>query len=74
MARGPSGRIVVEIDPAQKREIYALLSSKGNTFKAWLQRQISNYVDQHQQHPLSGLHAGDSSARSVQEVTFTAIL
>ena len=36
MVRGASGRIVVEVDPQLKRELYAALAHRGLTLKAWL--------------------------------------
>jgi hypothetical protein len=35
MAIGASGRIVLEIDPALKQEIYAALEVQGRTLKDW---------------------------------------
>lgn len=45
MARGDSGRIVVEIDPEFKREFYAVLT----TFKDWLLTHARSYVEEHEQ-------------------------
>jgi hypothetical protein len=44
MSRGPSGRIVVELDPALKNELYVALAVDGLTFKEWLLRQVDAYV------------------------------
>ena len=44
MARGTSGRIVVEIEPALKRALYSRLASDGRTFKDWAIAQIEKYV------------------------------
>ena len=35
MARGESGRIVIEIDPELKRRLYAALAVSGLTLKDW---------------------------------------
>ena len=35
MARGESGRVVLEIDPEFKREFYAALTREGLTLKEW---------------------------------------
>jgi len=35
MARGESGRVVLEIDPEFKRELYAALTREGLTLKDW---------------------------------------
>jgi hypothetical protein len=41
---GSSGRIVVEIPPETKRELYAVLSSNGETLKDWFLRCADQYV------------------------------
>lgn len=35
MARGPSGRIVLEVEPSLKQAIYAQLDRRGITLKEW---------------------------------------
>lgn len=35
MARGGSGRIVLEVDPELKRAIYRSLDQRGQTLKNW---------------------------------------
>ena len=49
MSRGPSGRIVVEVDPQLKRSLYAELSRAGLTFKDWLITQASLYIEENRQ-------------------------
>ena len=44
MARGTSGRVVVEIEPALKRALYSRLASDGRTFKDWVIAHIEEYV------------------------------
>lgn len=44
MARGPSGRIVVEIDPGLKRELYAELARDGRTLKNWFTEEVRRYI------------------------------
>ena len=44
MAKGESGRIVIEVDPALKEEIYAALNRDGLTLKSWFVQQASRYV------------------------------
>lgn len=41
--RGDSGRIVIEIDPGLKRELYAALSLSGITLKDWFLRCAEQY-------------------------------
>lgn len=43
MARGESGRIVIEVDPALKRELYAALAIAGSTLKDWFIRSAEGY-------------------------------
>ena len=44
MARGESGRIVLEIDPSQKDELYSALARDGMTLKDWFLQQASHYL------------------------------
>lgn len=49
MARGCSGRIVLEVEPALKREIYLMLDRKGQTLKEWfLQAAEAELLDHSQ--------------------------
>lgn len=45
MARGDSGRIVLEIDPLRKGELYAAVNKEGLTLKEWFLRQTAHYLD-----------------------------
>lgn len=44
MARGESGRIVLEIDPSQKEDLYSALAKDGLTLKDWFLRQATQYL------------------------------
>jgi hypothetical protein len=44
MARGESGRIVLEIDPSEKKELYAALTRDGMTLKDWFLRSATDYL------------------------------
>lgn len=44
MSRGPSGRIVVEIEPQLKRGLYAELARNGLTLKDWLVIQAQRFI------------------------------
>jgi hypothetical protein len=46
MARGQSGRLVVEIDPKMKRELHAKVARDGRTLKDWLLEQARRYLAQ----------------------------
>jgi hypothetical protein len=43
MAKGDSGRIVIEIAPELKRELYAALALSGSTLKDWFIRNAEAY-------------------------------
>lgn len=49
VGRGPSGRIVVEVEPQLKRGLYAELSRNGLTLKDWLIAQATSYIEESQQ-------------------------
>ena len=55
MARGPSGRIVVYLDPALKREFHAALAADNTTLKEWLLARVCAYFEERQQPRLVGL-------------------
>jgi hypothetical protein len=55
MARGPSGRLVVDIEPDLKRELHASLAADGLTFKDWVISQIHEYLDVRRQPTLPGI-------------------
>lgn len=52
MARGESGRIVLEIDPSQKDDLYSALTKDGLTLKDWFLRQAEQYLREQGQIPL----------------------
>ncbi len=54
MARGNSGRIVIEVDPAFKRELYAALAMSGSTLKDWFVKAASYYCADAKQPDLFG--------------------
>ena len=43
MARGGSGRIVIEVDPGLKHELYSALAASGSTLKEWFVREAKRY-------------------------------
>lgn len=49
MSVGPSGRIVVEVEPELKRELHSALVKDGQTMKDWFVTQAKSYVEGHQQ-------------------------
>jgi hypothetical protein len=49
MARGKSGRIVIEIDPHEKNELYEAIRKEGITLKEWFLRQARSYLEHRSQ-------------------------
>lgn len=45
MARGESGRIVIEVNPEQKRRLYAALALSGSTLKDWFLKNASDFCE-----------------------------
>lgn len=48
MPAGPSGRVVVEIDPALKKELYRNLAIEGLTLKDWFIQSAEEYLQRTQ--------------------------
>ena len=46
MPVGASGRIVIEIDPELKQELYGALSEQGLNLKQWFLGNAKQYLDQ----------------------------
>lgn len=44
MSIGTSGRVVVEVDPELKRELYATLMRDGLTLKDWFVKSAETYM------------------------------
>ncbi len=59
MARGTSGRIVVEVDPDLKSDLYVELARRGLTLKAWFIEQAEACIREGQQ---PNLFAAESAA------------
>ena len=45
MAKGQSGRVVLELEPSLKRQLYSALTLKDSTLKNWLIVRIENYLE-----------------------------
>lgn len=52
MSIGNSGRIVIEIEPESKRQLYATLAREGLTLKDWFLKNVDTYVAARNQMPL----------------------
>jgi hypothetical protein len=44
MAQGPSGRIVIEMDPDVKQELHSALERSGMTLKEWFIQRAEEYL------------------------------
>lgn len=44
MAKGQSGRIVVQVQPSLKRELHSVLALNGQTLKSWFIEAASQYI------------------------------
>ena len=64
MSIGNSGRIVIEIDAALKRELYAHLEKEHLTLKGWFIKSVNSYLEQSVQPSLFAV-----PQRAVEEVT-----
>jgi hypothetical protein len=49
MARGQSGRIVIEVEPEVKRRLYAALALSGSTLKDWFVREAEQFAEESRQ-------------------------
>lgn len=45
MAKGNSGRLVIEIDPDLKEDLYKALGEEGINLKQWFLGNVSTYLD-----------------------------
>lgn len=46
MAKGNSGRIVIEIDPEVKQELYKALGSEGLNLKQWFLENVDRFLEE----------------------------
>lgn len=63
MSRGQSGRIVIEIEPDLKQELYEALNKEGLNLKQWFLKHAEDYLSEKGQLALS-LLPEDGSRRS----------
>jgi hypothetical protein len=49
MAKGNSGRVVIEVGPDLKRRLYRVLDAQGVTLKDWFLRTAEEHIDQYEQ-------------------------
>ena len=53
MARGQSGRLVLEVDPELKRRLHARVAAEGRSLKDWFLEQAERYLSLPQPEQLS---------------------
>lgn len=49
MAKGESGRVVIEVEPALKRRLYSALAIENSTLKHWFINLAEQFVAEHGQ-------------------------
>ena len=49
MAHGSSGRIVIDIDPEFKKELYGALKDSGSTLKDWFMGHATEFCSEYRQ-------------------------
>lgn len=65
MAKGNSGRVVIEMDPALKHELYDALEKEGLSLKAFFLENVERFLTDRGQLPLfnDSNQPGDGAAR-----------
>lgn len=59
MARGPSGKLVIEVDPRLKDALHARLAKEKVTVKEWFIRQAEDYLKGQEALPLVTYRAAE---------------
>jgi hypothetical protein len=49
MPKGDSGRVVIEVEPGLKRQLYSALAAEGSTLKAWFIETATTYLRDREQ-------------------------
>ena len=49
MPKGDSGRVVIEVEPIFKRQLYSALAAEGLTLKAWFIEAATTYLHDREQ-------------------------
>src|SRR2546428_11717239 len=71
MARGDSGRIVLEINPSDKEELYSALIQEKMTLKDWFLKQAANYLQHRSQMKLFEATTISESLPSYRKINLT---
>lgn len=59
MPKGDSGRVVIEIEPNFKRQLYSALAAEGLTLKAWFIETATTYLHDREQPWLPVVNSND---------------
>ncbi len=62
MARGKSGRVVLEVDPELKQQLYAMLTYRQLTMKDWFVMEAESYINNETQLSLFAPTTDDRNA------------
>lgn len=67
MAHGTSGRVVIDLDPTFKQELYYTLKQKGMNMRAWFLAEAQKLCDEHKHPPLAISDSRSDSSHSQQQ-------
>ena len=65
MAKGHSGRVVIVMEPALKRDLYVELTRRDLTLKEWFVDQATRFVEQSRQPTLFGAEGPTTASPQV---------
>lgn len=68
MPIGNSGRVVIEIDPELKQELYAVLGAEGLSLKSWFLARVEDHLKYRQQLSLDLVADGTSKIESADRM------
>jgi len=63
---GKSGRIVIEIEPEMKQQLYSALASKGLNLKEWFIENVDEYLNDYGQMSLPMTESKDKRKDKVK--------
>ena len=68
MSIGSSGRIVIEVDPDLKKNLYSALAKEGLSLKEWFLRGVTSYLENSSQLQLNLPERGTEDQFSIQDI------
>jgi hypothetical protein len=66
MARGTSGKIVLEIEPSDKERLHLAVRRDGMTLKDWFLREMNDYLGRSVAAEETGAYKAQPKSRSTQ--------